>query len=137
MTRLAFAGIAGIEISDIELARGGPTYTIDTVTELERPGAETVLVMGAATAAELSTWHRAEELARRVTLAVIQPTGAPRARLDGWRATTIVMDPVEASATRVRALLEGPGGPETAAALDCLVPPAVMGYIADHKLYSA
>ena len=137
MARLAFAGSAGIEVSDIELARGGPTYTIDTVTELERPGTETVLVMGPATAAGLSTWHRADELAQRVTIAVIQPAGAPRVRLDGWRATAVVMDPVEASATRVRELLKGPGGSETAAALDRLVPPAVMGYIADHKLYSA
>ena len=136
MARLAFGGIAGIEISDIEMARGGPTYTIDTVTELERPGAETVLVLGPATVAGLFTWHRSDELAQRVTIAVIQPTGASRIHLDGWRTTTVFMDPVEVSATQVRELLEGPGGPETAAALGRLVPPAVMGYIADHKLYS-
>ncbi|WP_419945112.1 nicotinate-nicotinamide nucleotide adenylyltransferase [Candidatus Poriferisodalis sp.] len=137
MARLAFDGLSGIEVSNAELERDGPSYMIDTVMELERPGTETVLVMGPATAAGLSTWHRADELAQRVTIAVIQPTGVPRVRLGGWRATAVFMAPVAASATWVRELLEGSGGPETAAALDRLVPRAVMGYIADHKLYSA
>ena len=137
MARLAFDPIEGVEVSDIELARGGSTYTIDTVAELERDGTEVVLIMGPATASGLSTWHRARELAQRVTIAVIQPTGESPAHLDGWRTISIFMDPVEASATRARALLQGPGGPEAEAILARLVPPAVMGYIADHKLYSA
>ena len=137
MARLAFDSMAGIEVSEIELTRGGSTYTIDTVAELERDGTETVMVMGPTTAAGLSTWHRARELAQRVTIAVIQPAGEPRASLEGWRTTAIFMDPVEASATRVRELLERPAGPDAAATLARLVPPAVMGYIADHKLYSA
>ena len=137
MARLAFEGIAGIEISDIELRRGGPTYTIDTVSELERPGTETVLVTGPLTAAGLPTWHRARELAQRVTIAVVQPADEQLAQLDGWRTTTVLMDPVEASATRVRGLLEGRSGPEAALALCGLVPPAVMSYITDHKLYSS
>ena len=137
MARLAFDTIEGIEVSDIELARGGSTYTIDTVAELDGDGTEIVLIMGPATAAGLSTWHRAHELARRVTIAVIQPTGESPAHLDGWRTSSIFMDPVEASATRVRELLQGAGGPEAEATLARLVPPAVMSYIADHKLYSA
>ena len=137
MARLAFDSIAGIEVSDIELARGGSTYTIDTVTELERDGSETVLVMGPTAAAGLSTWHRAPELAQRVTIAVIQPTGESPARLHGWRTISIFMDSVEASATRVRELLRRPGGPEAEATLARLLPPPVMSYIADHKLYSA
>lgn len=137
MARLAFDPIAGVEVSDIELARGGSTYTIDTVSELARPGTEIVLVMGPSAAAGLQTWHRARELARRVTVAVVTPTGEPRAHLEGWRTVTIYMDPVDASATRVRELLDGTGGPRTAATLARLVPPSVMSYIADHKLYSA
>lgn len=137
MARLAFGPIAGTEVSDIELARGGPTFTVDTVTELERHGTDTVLIMGPTTATGLSTWHRARELARRVTVAVIQPTGEPHFQRDGWRTISIFMDPVDASATRVRELLQGPGGPEAAAILARLLPPAVMSYIADHKLYSA
>ena len=137
MARLAFDTIEGIEVSDIELARGGSTYTIDTVAELDGDGTEIVLIMSPATAAGLSTWHRAHELARRVTIAVIQPTGESPAHLDGWRTSSIFMDPVEASATRVRELLQGAGGPEAEATLARLVPPAVMSYIADHKLYSA
>ena len=137
MTRLAFDAITGIEISDIELARDGPTYTIDTVMELERLDSQTVLVMGPVTAAGLSTWHRAGELAQRVTIAVVQPPGVPLAQLDGWRTTAVFMDPVEASATRVRELLYERGPSESVDALARLVSPAVMSYISEHTLYSA
>ncbi len=137
MARLAFAGIAHTKISDVELTRGGPTYMIDTVTQLERPGTKTVLVMGPATAAGLSTWHCADELAQRVTIAVVQPTGEPPAQLDGWQTTSVFMEPVQASATCVRQLLANPSGPQTAANLRRVVPPAVMDYIGRHRLYSA
>ena len=136
MARLAFRDLGGIEVSDVEIQRGGPTYTIDTVLELERPGIETVLVVGPAAASGMSTWHRAAELAQRVRLAVVLAVGQPAAEVEGWRTETIFMDPVEASATLVRDMLAqrtlSAGAPEAAQ----LVPPAVMSYIDEHTLYS-
>ena len=35
MVRGAVAGIEGLEVSELEIGRGGPSYTIDTVRELE------------------------------------------------------------------------------------------------------
>ena len=136
MVRLAFADVDGMEVSDVEIQRGGPTYTIDTVLELERPGIESVLVVGPAAASGVSTWHRAAELAQRVRLAVVVPVGQPPADVEGWRTETVFMDPVEASATLVRQLLAQRalrGGVPGAARL---VPPAVMSYIDEHTLYS-
>ena len=48
MTRLAFAGFEGVEVSDMELRRGGRSYTVDTLEELSLAfkGAELVLLMG-------------------------------------------------------------------------------------------
>ena len=138
MARLAFDSIAGIEVSDIELARGGSTYTIDTVTELERDGSETVLVMGPTAAAGLSTWHRARELAQRVTIAVIQPTGGipcSPARLAHHFGLHGPAGGVRNSGPRAAA--RDPAGRRPKATLARLVPLAVMSYIADHKLYSA
>ena len=47
LCRLAFAEIPGCELSDIELRRGGKSYTYDTVRELREywPGAEICLVI--------------------------------------------------------------------------------------------
>lgn len=136
MALLAFRDLDGVVVSDLEIRRGGPTYTIDTVGELERPGTETVLVVGAAAASGVSTWHRAAELAERVTLAVLQPRGEPPVEVEGWRTSTVSMEPVQASATQVRDLLARRRQQEIASEAARLLPAAVMGYIVEHRLYS-
>ena len=136
MALLAFRGLDGVVVSDLEIRRGGPTYTIDTVAELERPGIETVLVMGPAAASGVSTWHRAAELADRATLAILQPQGEPPVHVEGWRTSTVSMEPVRASATQVRDLLARRRQTEIASEAARLVPAAVMGYIVEHRLYS-
>lgn len=60
MTRLAFGGLQGTVVVDSrEVLRDGPTYTLDTLHELQReqPGAQLVLIMGADQASALPTWH--------------------------------------------------------------------------------
>ena len=136
MALLAFRDFDGMVVSDLELRRGGPTYTIDTVSELEQPGTEMLLVMGPAAARGVSTWHRAAELAERVSLAVLQPRGAPPVHVEGWRSETVLMEPVEASATFVRELLSHRSAQEIPPQAAQLVPPAVMSYIVEHRLYS-
>ncbi|WP_420609781.1 nicotinate (nicotinamide) nucleotide adenylyltransferase [Candidatus Poriferisodalis sp.] len=136
MARLAFRDVAGTAVSDLEIRRGGPTYTIDTVAQLTQPGAETVLVMGPAAASGVTTWHRAAELAERVTLAVVQPPGEPPIHVEGWRTEIVLMEPVEASATFVRELLTHRAHQEIPPQVVQLVPPAVMSYIVECRLYS-
>ena len=48
LTRIAFRGFPEAEVSDMELVRGGESYTSDTVAELaaEYPGAEIFFVVG-------------------------------------------------------------------------------------------
>ena len=77
----AVEGVAGLEASRLEIDRGGPSYTIDTVRQIagDRPEAELFLVVGADVAAELDTWDRFEELARAVTLVVVTRGGVQRA----------------------------------------------------------
>ena len=49
MTQLAFQGLEGVEVSDIEIARGGLSYTAETLLELQKiyPRDEFILLMGA------------------------------------------------------------------------------------------
>lgn len=80
MVRLAVAGDPLFEVSDIEVARPGASYTYDTVTELlagPHAGDSLVLLLGQDALALLPSWHRIRELAPRVGFAVVPRPGAP------------------------------------------------------------
>ena len=72
MLSLCFGEEEQIQVSDMELRRGGISYTIDTVLQLrqEHPEAELILLMGSDSFLTFQNWHRWEELLRLVTLAV-------------------------------------------------------------------
>lgn len=78
LVRRLFAGVAEIEVSDIEHRRAGPSYTIDTLEALRRtrPDAEWVLVMGADQFEVLDTWARWRELSSLARIAVMRRAGA-------------------------------------------------------------
>ena len=80
---------------------------------------------------ELGTWHRAEDLAGLVTLAVVsRPTGDAPAVPPGWRAVRVDGPQVAVSSSQVRDRLAA-GGP-----VDGLVPPAVIRCIRRRGLYA-
>lgn len=69
MTRLAIAGDAALELCPIELERPGPSYTIDSVAELERlygPASRLVLIMAADTLEQIDTWREPDRLLERI-----------------------------------------------------------------------
>ena len=70
-------GVEGLEASAIEIERGGPSYTADTVAELQArwPGAELNLIVGADAAAGLDSWERIEEVRSKVVLVVVNRPG--------------------------------------------------------------
>jgi nicotinate-nucleotide adenylyltransferase len=64
MVRLAIGDEPAFEISDIELNRPGPHYTIDTIRLLveQNPGAEIVPIIGGDSLNDLPTWHKPREI---------------------------------------------------------------------------
>lgn len=139
MTRAAAAGRGGgLEVSDIEVRRDGPTYTLDTVRELRDRGASQLWwIMGADAVLDLPHWHRANEILTCARIAAVVRPGAEldRRQLDrlipglGRWLDWIPMEPIELSATAVRERLRC--GCDVAADL----PPAVLEYIREHGLY--
>lgn len=145
MVRLAIAGEPRFRVEPCEIERSGPSYTIDTVLELQlrEPRAQWYLVIGQDQLARLPTWHRWRELLARVTLAVANRAGAaPRVPAElagagalaelaalGAAVAEVALPPMANSSTDLRARI--------AAGLDiaALVPPPVARYIADHGLY--
>ena len=68
MCELAFAGIPGCEVSDLELRRGGTSYTYLTLTELAAKGRDLYLLMGSDMFFTLSTWRNPETILRLATV---------------------------------------------------------------------
>ncbi len=144
MVRLAVADEPGFEVSDIEVRRTGPSYTILTLEDYRRRlGSSMPLywLIGGDTLPELHTWYRVAELVdlcRIVTavrpgfevpdvsslLPILTPAQIQRLR-DGILSTPLV----DISATQVRQRIRE-GLP-----IEHLVPAAVARYIDSHRLY--
>ena len=73
LTKLAFRDFPEAEISDMELRRGGESYTSDTVEELAReyPGAELWLVIGTDMLTSFERWHEFRSILAGAALAVL------------------------------------------------------------------
>ena len=64
MTVVATASNPRFSVSRVDIDRGGPTYTADTLTDLkaEYPAAELFFITGADALAQILSWHRLDEL---------------------------------------------------------------------------
>ena len=72
LLRLCFSDALRVTVSDCELQRGGVSYTVDTVKQLqqENPDAEFVLLLGSDSFLSFDKWYQWENLTQMVTLAV-------------------------------------------------------------------
>ena len=135
MTRLAFAELPQVQVDERELRRAGPTYSVDTLRELqsELPGAQLVLLMGEDQAAGFARWHAWQEIAGLAVLCVAgrgSGAGITALRaLPGVRVVTRRLPAMPESATEIRARLTA--GQD----ITDLVQPAVASYIESHHLY--
>jgi nicotinate-nucleotide adenylyltransferase len=146
MARLAFGGLPQVVVDPREVLRAGPTYTLDTLRELQRefPDAQPVLIMGSDQAAALPRWHGWQEILSIAIVSIaerLESAGSDGSaiRFDprmlpglpaGARFETLELPPADTSATDIRA--RAARGEDVAT----LVPPAVARYIDQHHLYA-
>ena len=122
MTRLLVDGEPDMDVSDVELRRSGPSFTIDTVRELQsrNPGDRYRLIIGSDMAKSFHTWreyHALLELAppliaERPDSLFDAPIASRYPGLDEREAAVMeggrfVMSPVDINSTLVRKLLSG------------------------------
>jgi nicotinate-nucleotide adenylyltransferase len=139
MCRLAVDGEAGLEVCALEIERGGPSYTVDTLRAIKQsdPEAELTFIVGADMARTLPAWREPRALVELARLAVAEREDAGRGdvlrALDplGARVTFLAMGMLDVSSSRVRERVRK-GDP-----IEDLVAPAVAEYIAAHGLYRA
>jgi nicotinate-nucleotide adenylyltransferase len=136
MAQLAVTGEPGWHVSDIELQRKGPSYTIQTVRELKGEGwGEVDWLIGADMLAMLPQWHEAEALVEETRFVVLARPGwtfdwarLPE-RFRRLEAQVVRAPLIELSATEIRRRVrEG-------RSIEYLTPPAVVKYIREKGLY--
>lgn len=78
MLEIGIAGHVGFEVSDMEIKRGGVSYTIDTLKQLrtDRPEDELFLLMGDDSLENFSTWKSPQELCELATVLVVSRPGS-------------------------------------------------------------
>jgi nicotinate-nucleotide adenylyltransferase len=133
MSRLAFDALPKVVVDDREVRRAGPTYTIDTLRELQREHAQAqlFLIFGADQAATFTTWHEWKAIVRMATLCIAhRGAGAALPRIAGAHIVELELPDMPESATDIRR--KAAHGED----ISSLVPPGVAGYIASHHLYT-
>ena len=141
MAQIAFGEVDKAEVCDIELARGGRSYTVDTVAALKEqyPGDELWIIMGGDMFFGLTGWYKFETLLTQVGFAVadradesekLQEYAEHMRRELGAKVEFIPERPVEISSTELRRLLENAEGMD-------LLSPEVYAYIIKNRLYGA
>jgi nicotinate-nucleotide adenylyltransferase len=124
MAELAFAGEPAVEVSPIEIDRGGTSHTLETLHALA-PLGDLFLIMGADQLASFDTWREPAAIRELATLVVAPRTGFT---VPDGDAVPLDMAPVDLSSTGVREALRTGGGEQ-------LVPPAVLALIRAQGLY--
>ncbi len=142
---LAADDAPAVAVCPLEVERGGPSYTVDTLRSIHasHPDAELTFIVGADSAITLPTWREPQALLELATLAVASRDGADREQVLGAiaeipgdrrqrRGVRFLHAPqIDVSASLVRERVSA-GEP-----VDDLVGPAVAAYIAERGLYRA
>ncbi|GIQ69735.1 nicotinate-nucleotide adenylyltransferase [Xylanibacillus composti] len=139
MLERAIAPYAGIRVTDIEIKRGGISYTADTMKTLTElyPEHQFSFIIGADMVQILPAWQRINELIRYVRFAALDRPGFPAvsqialpkdlaSQID-W----VEMPAIDLSSTYVRSLCK------KGRSVRFLVPDSVYDYIKERRLYEA
>ena len=143
MCELAFEGIDGVVVSDMEIRRGGKSYTYDTLMELARPDTRLFLLCGTDMVLTFDQWYRFEDIFKLCYPTYVRRENDPIltsrvvAKITeyyekyGVMFRRIVTEPFVLASTDVRtAVREGRD-------ISSMVPPAVEKFIREHGLYVA
>jgi nicotinate-nucleotide adenylyltransferase len=140
MLRLACQGNEKLQVSDLEITRGGVSFTYETVAAVaeQHPGAEIFLLMGSDMLLSFHTWKNPEKILEKVTVAVLYrgdrdertKVEARKVEMDaaGYRVELVANPVTEISSTQIRRLL-------AFQAADEFLPSGVGDYIRRSDLY--
>jgi nicotinate-nucleotide adenylyltransferase len=143
MLRRAMTGIEHFHVSTLEIDRGGVSYTVDTLSELQRqnPDAEWFLLMGADSLQDLATWREPGRICQLAIPVAVRRVGSPEPdlavlagaveakRLRAIQEQQVEMPVVGFSSSNLRARIAG------GRSVRFQTPETVQQYIGAHGLY--
>jgi nicotinate-nucleotide adenylyltransferase len=134
MLRLALEGDARFDVSEIDLKRGGVSYTVDTVLQLKKelPGDRLFWILGSDQLALLPRWERAGQLVREIEFIcldrpgcqVSDPEPVPGLRLHRCQGHLMQISSTEIRDRARRGL-----------SLECFMPHKAIVYLSQNHLY--
>jgi nicotinate-nucleotide adenylyltransferase len=135
MTVVATASNPRFTVSRVDIDRGGPTYTIDTLRDLhaQRPEAELFFITGADALAQILSWKDSDELWDLARFIGVTRPGYELSEL-GLPADRVDLQEVPAMAISSTDCRERVRANEP---IWYLVPDGVVQYISKHHLYAA
>ncbi len=134
MTELAAQGNEKFEVSRVELDRPGPSYTIDTLHEIQHQLSpeKILLFIGLDQMAIFHTWHKWEQILESAEVVVMIRPWQKFDEIDSSlidRIKILPMPLMDISSTDIRARVRA------GKSIRYLVPDGVREYIAEHRLY--
>jgi nicotinate-nucleotide adenylyltransferase len=138
MVEAAAASSEGVEASAIEMVRGGPSYTADTLADLRavEPDAELFVIVGADAVVGINSWERVDDVRTGATLVVVNRPGTDASSMLGaleaadWEVVAIEVPALEISSTDLRERAQ------TGRPLDYLIPDGAIAVIRERGLYA-
>ncbi|MDD2598883.1 MAG: nicotinate-nucleotide adenylyltransferase [Kiritimatiellae bacterium] len=84
MIQLSLEGHSNFELSEIELSRGGVSYSYETVLEIKNmfPEADLFFIIGSDSLLTLSKWHKIEALLNLCNFVTVERPGIDRQQLE-------------------------------------------------------
>lgn len=142
MVRILFADDSDVEVSDMEITRGGRSYTYETVTLLREiyPDDELFFILGSDMLLSFHSWRNPEVILSHVKICAVTRTDSINNEMlqeyiekyfpeQKDRFITCDFDPVEISSTQIRDAIRR--GEDVEGLLDV----QVMEYIKEKELY--
>jgi nicotinate-nucleotide adenylyltransferase len=132
MVRLALAGRVDCEVDDVEIQRGGTSFTVDTVRYFAQrfPSTKLFYLIGADNVASLPKWRSPEELADLAEFLVIPRPGETPVPIPApFRGQYLKGFPFGVSASQIRARVKA------GQTVEHLVPAPVAEAIRNNRLY--
>jgi len=132
MLRLALAGWTNCEVDEVEIQRGGTSFTIDTVRYFAEkfPEAKLHYLIGADNVVNLPQWREAGELAKLAEFVAVPRPGEPAVEFPKpFRGRTLKGFPISVSSSQIRERVK------QGLSIEPLVPAVVAEVIRNNRLY--
>lgn len=115
-----------VALTDIEVRREGPTYTVDTIAQLKAffPEDRFTLILGSDAAEAIPQWHKSADLLKMVSILVVRRPGEATSQFP-----EIEIDALDISATQIRHELSSRSD------ISQFISPSVLTYIQERGLY--